>query len=141
MIPVRDTSKMIRAMNPRLCAGAWVFCTFASGDTRIATVQDKALAMMREPEGLSLLLAQETATALGFPADPAMVHILLGVASALDGVGLTAAVSGVLAEQNIPCNIIAGAVHDHIFVPQSRGPEALAVLEARARAQGAAGRQ
>jgi len=136
MIAVKNTSEMIRAMAPRLCEGRWVFCALAFNDPRIATLKGEALAVLREPEGLSLLLPQTSAAAHGLPDGPVMAHILLGVASALDGVGLTAAVSGVLAGANIPSNVIAGAVHDHIFVPHPRAAEALALLEMRARAEG-----
>lgn len=48
----------------------------------------------------------------------------LQVYSALEGVGLTAAVSQTLAEHDIPCNIVAAFQHDHVFVPS-----ALLILE------------
>jgi hypothetical protein len=50
------------------------------------------------------------------------------VHSALDAVGLTAAVSRALADAGVSCNVIAGAHHDHLLVPFERGEEALAVL-------------
>ena len=46
----------------------------------------------------------------------------------LDLVGLTATVSGRLAEAGIACNVIAGARHDHLFVPAERGEEAMGLL-------------
>jgi hypothetical protein len=59
--------------------------------------------------------------------------ITLRVTSALDAVGLTAAVAGELAQAGLSCNVIAGYHHDHLFVPYDRAPSAVAVLEALAR--------
>ena len=50
--------------------------------------------------------------------------------SSLAGVGLTAAVSGALAEAGIPCNMIAALRHDHLFVPEEMGDRAMQVLKA-----------
>jgi hypothetical protein len=50
------------------------------------------------------------------------------VHSALDAVGLTAAVSTALADAGLSCNVIAGYHHDHLLVPADRVAEALAVL-------------
>jgi len=55
--------------------------------------------------------------------------ITLEVHSALEGVGLTAAVSTALADAGIACNVIAAFHHDHLFVPWERREEALGVLE------------
>jgi hypothetical protein len=57
-----------------------------------------------------------------------MVH------SALDGVGLTAAVASVLAERGIACNVVAGFHHDHLFVPWERREEALEALASLSKA-------
>jgi uncharacterized protein len=59
----------------------------------------------------------------------AMRRIVLEVFSALDGVGLTAAVAGALAAQGIPCNMIAAFHHDHVFVPAVMADRAIAVLQ------------
>nr|WP_269151213.1 ACT domain-containing protein [Spelaeicoccus albus] len=54
--------------------------------------------------------------------------ITLQVHSALDAVGLTAAVSTALATAEISCNVIAGNYHDHLLVPIDRLDDALGVL-------------
>ena len=56
-------------------------------------------------------------------------RITLTVHSALEGVGLTAAVAGALAQAGIACNVVAGYHHDHLFVPWDRREEALAILQ------------
>ena len=48
--------------------------------------------------------------------------------TALDAVGLTAAVATALAEHGIPANVIAGFYHDHLLVPEDRADDAVAVL-------------
>jgi hypothetical protein len=50
-----------------------------------------------------------------------MACLTLRVHSALDGVGLTAAVASALAEIGIPCNMVAAFHHDHAFVPEATG--------------------
>ncbi|MEJ2457732.1 MAG: ACT domain-containing protein [Novosphingobium sp.] len=57
-----------------------------------------------------------------------MARIVLEVHSALDGTGLTAAVSGGLAEAGIPCNMAAAYHHDHAFVPLGDAERALPIL-------------
>jgi len=52
------------------------------------------------------------------------------VTSDLHAVGLTAAVATALAAAGISCNVVAGACHDHLFVPVDRAGEALAALQA-----------
>jgi len=51
------------------------------------------------------------------------------VHSALDAVGLTAAVAGQLAAAGISCNVIAARYHDHLLVPHVRAHEALGLLQ------------
>lgn len=123
MEPVRDGAAMIAGMEPRLCPGRWVFA--ASEDAGLIA---RALGMLREAEGTSLILPLEVAEGAGLPVDQPMRGITLGVPSALDGVGLTAAVAGALAQRGIPCNMVAALRHDHAFVPADRAEEALEVL-------------
>jgi hypothetical protein len=52
----------------------------------------------------------------------------LEVHSALEAVGLTAAISNVLKDAGISCNVVAGYTHDHLFVPVDRAQDALAAL-------------
>ncbi|MFL0711957.1 MAG: ACT domain-containing protein [Microcella pacifica] len=53
----------------------------------------------------------------------------LRVHSSLDAVGLTAAVAAALTENGISCNVMAGAFHDHLFVPAARLEDALVALK------------
>lgn len=90
-------------------------------------------ATVREAEGLTLVLAQAEADRLGLAYDQVAAVVTLQVHSALEAVGLTAAVSTALARARMSCNVIAGAFHDHLLVPWERRTEAVAILEALAR--------
>ena len=70
------------------------------------------------------------AAAAGFGAGDRFAWITLDVHSALDAVGLTAAVAGALAERGIACNVVAGFHHDHLFVPVDRAGDAIDALDA-----------
>ncbi|NBB24465.1 ACT domain-containing protein [Porphyrobacter sp. SLTP] len=112
--PVSDLAGMLAGMAPVLDARRGDFALVA-GDTPA-----DAFALIREDEGLTAIIAD---------ADGAFARITLMVHSALDGVGLTAAVSGALAAAGIACNVVAGFHHDHLFVPWERREEALALLQ------------
>ncbi|MEO9662897.1 MAG: ACT domain-containing protein, partial [Maribacter dokdonensis] len=55
--------------------------------------------------------------------------ITLTVHSALDAVGLTAAVANALTKHNISCNVVAAFYHDHIFVSTKDATKAMSVLQ------------
>ena len=87
-------------------------------------------AVIREDEGLTVVLTRNDADRAGLPYDYVAARITLRVDSALADVGLTALFSRVLADAGISCNVIAGRAHDHLFVDWNRGAEALALLRA-----------
>ncbi|WP_424974065.1 ACT domain-containing protein [Dinoroseobacter sp. S124A] len=115
---VRDGAEMVRLMSPRLCDGVYGFVAA----TDLAVAED-ALGWFREEEGVSVIRPVPAGT------PDAMRQITLDVHSALDGVGLTAAVSTALAAANIPCNMVAALHHDHVFVPEADAPRALQILQ------------
>lgn len=121
---VRGAREMVAGMTPELKSGQYVFC--AAGDRDWAALQP--LAMFREAEGVSLILEAGAAQTAGFPTDGPMALITLNVYSALDGVGLTAAVATALADAGIACNMVAALNHDHVFVPADRSDEAVRIL-------------
>ncbi len=49
--------------------------------------------------------------------------------SALEAVGLTAAVAAALTERGIPANVIAAKQHDHVLVPVERADDAITAIE------------
>ena len=126
--PVRDTAAMIAGMTPERDAETWHFCTVA--DDAVAALHfPEALATIREAEGVSLILPDAAAARHGFATDLPMARITLSVHSALDGVGLTAAVAQALPENGIPCNMVAGYHHDHAFVRRDMADRAMGILQ------------
>jgi hypothetical protein len=121
---------LLRNMSPTLNDGEYVFCCLA-GASPPADLQ--VLGSFREREGLSLILPRQQAERLGLEFDYTAAWITLEVHSALNAVGLTAAVASALADNGISCNVIAGYHHDHLFVAQADGQRAVAVLQQLAR--------
>jgi len=115
---------LLRTLRPRLEAGRYVFVCAEDGASTEA-----AAAWVREDEGVTLVLHQEDADRRGLAYDLVTARITLRVHSALDAVGLTAAVSGALATEGIACNVVAGYHHDHLFVPADRAQHALRLLQ------------
>ena len=87
-------------------------------------------AIIREDEGITVVLPQPDADRAGLPYDHVTARISLRLTSGLAAVGLTATVSRLLAATGISCNVIAGAAHDHLFTDWDRRAEALALLSA-----------
>ncbi|MEM6858931.1 MAG: ACT domain-containing protein [Pseudomonadota bacterium] len=122
--PVSDLVAMLAGMKPTLHEGRYRFVTHGPDEDGIDLLH-RTFAMVREEEGLTLVVR-----ARRDDPEPLFAGITLAVHSALEGVGLTAAVSTALAEAGLPCNMIAGYHHDHLFVPWERREEALAILKA-----------
>jgi hypothetical protein len=124
--PVKETQAMISGMAPLLDDTVYHFCVGPEA------LLPQAIASFREDEGLSLILPDSVAQAHGLQSDLSMKRITLSVFSALDGVGLTAAVATVLAQAGIACNMVAGTHHDHAFVPAQMADQAVALLKSLA---------
>jgi hypothetical protein len=121
----RDLAVLLASLDPELHPGRYVFA-LAPGDGLPADLD--VIAMVREAEGLTLVLPAADADRAGLPYDGAMERITLRVHSALHAVGLTAAFSTALAVAGLSANVIAGLHHDHLFVPAGQGEQALRVL-------------
>jgi hypothetical protein len=120
----RDLDALLRSMRPELREGEWVFVSVPAAPEGVSP-----LALFVEDEGVSLLLMRSEADAAGLEYSFVAAWITLRVHSALDAVGLTAAVSTKLAAAGISCNVIAAHSHDHLLVPCLKAQEALEQLE------------
>ena len=124
---IRDLDTLLASMQPELNPGTWAWCTRPDG----TTLDDADIvATLREPEGLSVVVAEADALARGWPIAFRSAWLTLRVHSDLAAVGLTAAFGRALADAGIACNVIAGVHHDHVFVPVDRAGDALAALRA-----------
>lgn len=124
---VRERQAMLAGMKPILKEGSYFFCT-TSDAAVVTSLWPRSLAIFREDEGTALVLAREDAVAHDFDLSMPMSRIVLQVFSALDGVGLTAGVAMALADEGIPCNMIAAYHHDNVFVPEPLAHRAVEIL-------------
>lgn len=108
----RDLDVLLSGMEPELQPGRYVFTT----TTHVPDTADPVV-LVREAEGVTLVLDQAQADRLGLAYDYVAAMITLRVHSALAAVGLTAAFSAQLAAAGLSCNVVAGFFHDHLFVP------------------------
>jgi hypothetical protein len=132
----RDLDRLLAALDPVQRSGAWVVVSLAPGHVAAAALPSAATVV--EDEGTTHVVERHVADQHGLAYDFVAAWLTLRVHSALDAVGLTAAVAGALAEAGISCNVLAGAHHDHLLVPVDRADDALVALaELRDRATGA----
>lgn len=124
--PVRDREAMIAAMEPRLDTQRWRFVLVSPDNA--PQLLGAAIGTFREDEGVTAIVPSELADELGIEG-PDFARITLMVHSDLEGVGLTAAVAGALADAGIACNMVAAFHHDHAFVPAALAEKALDVMQ------------
>jgi hypothetical protein len=117
-------------MRPELHPGEYVF---TSTPDAVVPAGTAPVVTVAEEEGLTMVLRKEDADRLGLGYDYVAGWITLRVHSALEAVGLTAAVSAVLAREGLSCNVVAGFYHDHLFVPHDSAAQAGRLLEDLAR--------
>ncbi|MFD9126267.1 ACT domain-containing protein [Kitasatospora sp. NPDC059571] len=124
MAAERDLATLLAGLHPVLNPGRYVYCTLPgkvpAGLRPVVTVA--------EAEGVTFVVAQEEADSLGLPYAYVAAWITLQVHSALEAVGLTAAVATALAGHGISCNVVAGFHHDHLFVGADDADRAMAAL-------------
>lgn len=129
----RDLRTLLHGMRPELNPGRYVFTAVPGGEVPTGVTP---VVTVTEHEGLTLVVPEGQAVASGLEFHFVAGWITLRVHSALDAVGLTAAVSLALTDAGISCNVVAGFHHDHLFVPHTRAAEAVQVLEALAAESG-----
>jgi Uncharacterized protein conserved in bacteria len=122
---ISDLDLLIRSMEPTLNDGRYVFVSLPL-ESDFSALQP--IATIREQEGWSLILDAATAEQHGLEALFEAAWITLRVHSDLQAVGLTAAFATALGQAGISCNVVAGAYHDHIFVPYAQAERAVQCL-------------
>ena len=121
----RDLTSLLRSLAPAIDDQEYTFAT--AGELDVAKVK-RPVGVFREEEGLTVICRCDEAEFLGLKHEGRFRRIVLTVHSSLEAVGLTACVSGALADAGISCNVVAGFYHDYLFVPEHRASEALAIL-------------
>ena len=128
MSAITDLNTLLRSLAPIRVPGSYAYLCLDCGSPSIAELAPTAIAQFREAEGLTLIVDADLAASQAQSIMLRCAWIRLEVNSALDAVGLTAAVSNALSESGISCNVIAAAHHDHLFVPLGDAEKALEVL-------------
>ena len=105
--------------------GTYVVLTRRRPDAAADAVAE---ARISEPLGTTYVVPEAFARAQGEPPGFVAAWLTLRVHTALNAVGVTAAVAGVLAERGIACNVLAGHFHDHLLVPAARRDDAIAAI-------------
>lgn len=121
-----DLHEMLSVLAPEMDDQRYVFSQ-VQGEV-VPYLELSPVAVIRELEGITLILSESAARGAGLEYDGFFRRITLMVNSSLQAVGLTAAVSTRLAEAGIAVNMVAGYCHDHIFVPAERADDALNLL-------------
>lgn len=121
----KDLAILLKTMKPKLNAGEYVFCTTKNIQQLDLT---RTILVFKEEEGITVIVEKHIADALQFNYSFVASWITLTVHSSLEAVGLTAAFSKALTDENISCNVVAGYYHDHIFVDKKDATKALAVF-------------
>jgi hypothetical protein len=126
-MPETDLATLIRSMSPRLMPGVFVFASAHAIPAGIEPIMT-----FHEPEGTTLIVPQDRAAAAGLPAAFPSRMITLEIASSLEAVGFLAAITAALARAGIAVNPVSAFHHDHLFVPEERAGEVMAILRAMA---------
>lgn len=127
-----NLSVLLSNMQPKLQKGRWVFATVDSEQLSKILQQIEISDLQgfyQESEGSSLILEEAQAKLLALECSEAFAAISLSIHSSLEAVGLTAAISGALAQAGISANVVAAFFHDHIYVPYEKAEAAMQCLE------------
>ena len=122
-----DLQVILKNLKLSVHEGDYVFCCLP--DLLTVDIDMKEVkSMIREKEGVSVVVAQGYADALQLPYEFVASWITIDVHSSLSAVGLTAVISNALTQHSISCNVVAGFYHDHLFVSRTDCDRAVAIL-------------
>ncbi|MGJ8527812.1 ACT domain-containing protein [Maritalea sp.] len=112
---IHDLSSLIKGMSPQLSPRRYAFATIAQD--KFAGIDLTPIMSFVEDEGITLILLEKDAIAANIEHEFVCQKITLYVHSALEAVGFMAAISDRLTQVGVPCNVVAGYHHDHLFIP------------------------
>lgn len=122
-----NLDKLLSSMSAELVDGLYVFATVSDG---VIPAGVRPRMMFDEAEGMTLILLKEEADAHGLAYEFPCRMISLNIHSSLEAVGFLARITTALAKHDMGVNPVSGFFHDHLFVPDGRELDAIAVLEA-----------
>lgn len=118
---------LLESMDPELASEEFIYFSCMKPTEEFPGI--KPWAIIREKEGVTLILEKSEADEYGVRGGSVFRRITLNVHSSLDAVGLTAAIATRLAQAGISANVVAGYYHDHVFVQRDRAEEAVGLLK------------
>ncbi len=121
----RNLDILLKSMKPVLNEGDYVFSTLS--DITSIDLND-VLFFFKEQEGVTVVVRREIAERCAYTYSFVAAWITLTVHSSLEAVGLTAAFSKALGDEEISCNVVAAYFHDHLFVARKDAEKAMKVL-------------
>jgi len=130
---ITDLADLLAKLAPELDEALYGFAHVPDPPADLAAA---AFAVIREAEGPTVIAPVEVLTAHGCTVHFPCRRITLTVHSALEAVGMMAAVCAALTEAGISTNPVAGFHHDHLFVPADRAQAALDAIGALTRSAG-----
>ncbi len=125
-----DLARLLAGMNPRLDDAVYVFATLRAESPEPAGLAP--LMRFAEAEGTTLVLPRAEASRAGLGFIFPCRRIVLEIHSSLEAVGFLAAILPRLAAAGIGVNPVSAFHHDHLFVPEGRADDAMAILDAMA---------
>lgn len=120
-----DLATLLRTLTAKLHPETYVFATLDAVPSNITPRM-----IFVEDEGITLICTRKQAEAAGIAYDFPCRMITLDVHSALEAVGFIAHIATRLAAAGMGVNPVAGYFHDHLFIPEGREDDALAVIDA-----------
>lgn len=127
--PITDLTLLLRGLTVSQRPGEFCMATVPT----TTPLGEGVEALLVEDEGVTAISTTSRAETEGWDYEFPCAWLTLDVYSALEAVGLTAAVAKVLTEAEIPCNVIAARHHDHLLVPAKRTSDAIAVIASLAK--------
>jgi len=121
-----NLDELIKSLSAILVDGLYVFVTLESYQT-LAGIEPRM--MFKEAEGTTYILLKSDAEKHGLPYEFPCRMITLNIHSSLEAVGFMARIATELAKHDMGVNPVSGFFHDHLFVPDGREHDAMAVLE------------
>ena len=125
-----NLSVLLKSMKPTLNEGEYIFTTLPNeGFDSLNIPRSDTVCEFKEMEGVTIVMEKSKAANYSLKFESTYAWITLEIHSSLDAVGLTAAFSNELANEEISCNVIAGYYHDHIFVGVKDGLKSIEILK------------
>jgi len=121
-----DLDQLLQGMSAKLHHGLYVFVTLPHGSD---TAKFNPRMTFHEDEGLTVICERDAALEYGVAYEFPCHMITLEIHSSLEAVGFLARITAHLAKLGMGVNPVSGFYHDHLFVPEGRGEEAIEALK------------